>query len=34
MKAQLMNYLKASEFKIGYLINFENPKLEWKRIVL
>jgi GxxExxY protein len=34
MKAQLMNYLKASEIKIGYVINFGNPKLEWKRIVL
>ena len=34
MKAQLMNYLKASGIKIGYVINFGNPKLEWKRIVL
>lgn len=34
MLAQLMNYLKASGIKIGYLINFGNPKLEWKRIVL
>ncbi|HMV45958.1 MAG TPA: GxxExxY protein, partial [Leptospiraceae bacterium] len=34
MQAQLMNYLKASGIKIGYLINFGNPKLEWKRIVL
>lgn len=34
MKGQLMNYLKASGIKIGYIINFGNPKLEWKRIVL
>lgn len=34
MQAQLMNYLKASGIKIGYIINFGNSKLEWKRIVL
>lgn len=32
--AQLMNYLKATGYKIGYVINFGNPKLEWKRIVM
>ena len=29
--AQILNYLKASGMPIGILINFENPKLEWKR---
>ena len=34
MQAQLINYLKASGIKIGYVINFGNTKLEWKRIIL
>ena len=33
-EAQLINYLKATEFKVGLLINFGSPnKLEWKRFV-
>jgi GxxExxY protein len=33
--AQLMNYLKASNLFIGYLINFGHPnRLEWRRIAL
>ena len=31
-EAQILNYLKASGFPVGYLINFGNAgKLEWKR---
>lgn len=33
-EAQLINYLKATGMKLGILINFANPKLEYKRIVL
>jgi GxxExxY protein len=33
--AQLMNYLKATGKRVGYLINFgAHPKLEWKRIIM
>lgn len=33
-EAQLLNYLKASGFKVGVLINFGSfGKLEWKRMV-
>ena len=33
-EAQLINYLKASGYKLGLLINFGHPgKLEWKRMV-
>ena len=29
--AQLMNYLKATSLEVGLLINFGNPKLEYRR---
>ena len=31
--AQVLNYLKATDFKLGVLINFGVPALEYKRIV-
>jgi GxxExxY protein len=34
-EAQLLNYLKASGLRVGYLINFGSAGgLEWKRMVL
>ena len=34
-EAQLMNYLRITKLKVGYLINFGNTKkLEWKRYIL
>ena len=32
-EAQLLNYLKATGFKIGLLVNFIHPKAEIKRFV-
>lgn len=33
-ESQVLNYLKATEFKVGVLINFgSHNKLEWKRLV-
>ncbi len=32
-EAQLLNYLKATNVKIGYLLNFGKYKLEFKRMV-
>ncbi len=32
--AQLLNYLHISGFRLGYLINFQNSKMEFKRLVL
>jgi hypothetical protein len=33
-EAQVLNYLNATGFKLGLLVNFGHyPKLEWKRLV-
>jgi GxxExxY protein len=32
--AQLLNYLKATDFKLGFLINFTHPKAVIKRFIL
>jgi GxxExxY protein len=31
--AQCINYLKASRLKLALLLNFQKPRLEWKRII-
>ena len=31
--AQLLNYLKACKIKIGYVVNFANHKLEYRRFI-
>jgi GxxExxY protein len=31
--AQCINYLKATNLKLAFLVNFQKPKVEWKRIV-
>ena len=33
-KAQLLNYLQATGFKVGLLVNFKHPKADVKRLVL
>lgn len=32
-EAQILNYFKATGYKIGFLINFTHPKAEIKRFV-
>ncbi len=34
MEAQLLNYLHISKLKVGYLFNFKNNSLMWRRFVL
>lgn len=33
-EAQILNYLKATGYKIGFLINFTHPKAQIKRFVM
>jgi GxxExxY protein len=33
-EAQILNYLKATDFKVGLLVNFTHPKAVIKRFVL
>jgi len=33
-RAQMLNYLKITGHKVGLIINFKRPNLEWERIVL
>jgi GxxExxY protein len=32
--AQALNYLRASNLKLALLVNFQKPKVEWKRLIL
>jgi len=31
--AQCINYLKASHLRLALLINFQKPKVQWKRVI-
>ncbi len=33
-RGRILNYLKISKLKVGLIINFKHPKLEWERLVL
>ncbi len=33
-KGQVLNYLKATNLRVGLILNFKNAKLEWQRVVL
>ena len=34
MEAQLLNYLRLSGMQLGFLVNFRNVSLGWKRMIL
>ena len=31
---QMINYLRLTNLEVGLIINFKNPKVEWKRVLL
>jgi GxxExxY protein len=33
MESQIINYLKLSKLQVGYLINFQDSRVEWRRFV-
>ena len=33
-RGQMLNYLKITKLRVGVILNFKNPRLEWERIVL
>ncbi|MCF3650521.1 GxxExxY protein [Synoicihabitans lomoniglobus] len=33
-RGQMLNYLRITGLKIGLIINFKNPKLQWDRVIL
>ena len=33
-RGQMLNYLRITKLKVGLILNFKNPRLEWERIVL
>ncbi len=33
-RGQMVNYLRITKLRVGVIINFKRPKLEWERIVL
>jgi GxxExxY protein len=33
-RGQMLNYLRITKLHAGVILNFENPKLEWERLVL
>ena len=30
---QMMNYLKVTGLRLGYILNFKHARLEWKRVI-
>ena len=33
-RGQVLNYLKITGCKVGLILNFKHPKLEWERLIL
>jgi GxxExxY protein len=33
-RGQMLNYLRITKLRVGVMLNFKNPKLEWERLVL
>ena len=33
-RGQMLNYLRITKMRVGLILNFKHPRLEWERIVL
>ena len=33
-RGQMLNYLRITGLRVGLILNFQKPKLEWERVVL
>ena len=33
-RGKMLNYLRISKLRVGVILNFKHPKLEWERVVL
>lgn len=33
-RGKMLNYLRITKLRVGVIINFKHPKLEWERVVL
>ncbi len=33
-RGQMLNYLRITKLRVGLILNFKHPKLEWERLIL
>jgi GxxExxY protein len=33
-RGQMLSYLRITKLRVGLILNFKHPRLEWERIVL
>ena len=33
-RGQMLNYLRITKLRVGLILNFKHPRLEWERILL
>ncbi|WP_438480935.1 GxxExxY protein [Oleiharenicola lentus] len=33
-RGQMLNYLRITKLRVGLIINFKKPRLEWERVIL
>jgi GxxExxY protein len=33
-RGQMLNYLRTTKLRVGVILNFKHPKLEWERVIL
>lgn len=33
-RGQMLNYLRITKLRVGLILNFKRPKLEWERVIL